>query len=43
METTFTECVVCMDAPEHETCPVCNMTGSEIVFARQLVSVGVEQ
>lgn len=40
METIFTDCIVCMEAEEHEVCPVCNMTGTEIVSARTIGTVG---
>lgn len=36
MATTLTSCVVCMDAPETEVCPVCNMNGSDIASALRM-------
>lgn len=42
MESIFTECVVCMDADESEVCPVCNLTGPEIILARAMVVTGNE-
>jgi hypothetical protein len=42
MEPIYTECVVCMDAPEDEVCPVCNLTGPEIILARAMVVVDHE-